>query len=275
MTAIAIDETRAAWDAIAAGYDEFVTPMEATLANEALRVAGLRPGMRFLDVAAGTGGLSLPAARLGAHVLATDLSPKMLDRFRARAAAERLDVEARVMDGHELQVEDDTFDLTASQFGVMLFPDLPRALAEMVRVTKRGGRVLMIAYGPPTQIDFLGFFLGAVQAAVPGFPGLPDEPPPLEFQLADPGRLRERMTDAGLRDVRIERSAERLVVASGQELWDWVLSSNPMAGHAIGDLNDEQRAEVRHALDAMVRERAGNGDEAVLNGPVNIGVGTK
>jgi len=275
MTAIAIDETRAAWDAIAAGYDEFVTPMEATLANEALRLAGLRPGMRFLDVAAGTGGLSLPAARLGAHVLATDLSPKMLDRFRARAAAERLDVEARVMDGHELQVEDDTFDLTASQFGVMLFPDLPRALAEMVRVTKRGGRVLMIAYGPPTQIDFLGFFLGAVQAAVPGFPGLPDEPPPLEFQLADPGRLRERMTDAGLRDVRIERSAERLVVASGQELWDWVLSSNPMAGHAIGDLNDEQRAEVRHALDAMVRERAGNGDEAVLNGPVNIGVGTK
>ena len=45
-----------------------------------------------------------------------------------------------------------------------------------------------------------------------------------------------------------------------------MLSSNPMAGQAIGDLNDEQRAEVRHALDGMVRERAGNGDEAVLNG---------
>jgi ubiquinone/menaquinone biosynthesis C-methylase UbiE len=275
MTATATDETRAAWDAIAAGYDEFVAPTEVTLANEALGSAGLRPGMRFLDVAAGTGGLSLPAARLGARVLATDLSPKMLERFLARAAAERLDVEARVMDGHELQLEHDTFDLTASQFGVMLFPDLPRALAEMVRVTKPGGRVLMIAYGPPTQIDFLGFFLGAVQSAVPGFPGLPDEPPPLEFQLADPGRLHERLAEAGLRDIRIESSVERLVFASGHELWDWVLNSNPIAGQAIVDLNDEQRAEVRHALDGMVRERRGSGDEAVLTGPVNIGIGTK
>ena len=275
MTATAIDETRAAWDGIAAGYDEFVTPTEAALADEALRRAGLRPGMRFLDVAAGTGGLSLPAARLGAHVLATDLSPKMLERLLAHASAERLDVEARVMDGHELQLEDDTFDLTASQFGVMLFPDLPRALAEMVRVTKRGGRVLMIAYGPPTQIDFLGFFLGAVQSVVPGFPGLPDEPPPLEFQVADPERLRERLDEAGLRDVRIEPSVERLVFASGTELWDWVLNSNPIAGHVVADLNDEQRADVRRALDGMVRERAGTGDEAVLTGPVNIGIGTK
>jgi 2-polyprenyl-3-methyl-5-hydroxy-6-metoxy-1,4-benzoquinol methylase len=60
-----------AWDAIAEGYDRYVAPQEQDLAGEALRLAGLRPGQRFLDVAAGTGGLSLPAARLGAHVLAT------------------------------------------------------------------------------------------------------------------------------------------------------------------------------------------------------------
>ena len=55
-----------AWDAIAADYDEFVAPGEASFANEGLRLAGLKPGERFLDVAAGPGGLSLPAARLGA-----------------------------------------------------------------------------------------------------------------------------------------------------------------------------------------------------------------
>ncbi len=53
-----------AWDAIAEGYDRFVAPQEVDLANEALRLVGLEPGDRFLDVAAGTGGLSLPAARL-------------------------------------------------------------------------------------------------------------------------------------------------------------------------------------------------------------------
>ena len=72
-----------AWDAIAAGYDEFVAPGEAALANAALHVAALNPGERFLDVAAGPGGLSLPAARLGAKVLATDWSPAMIERFEA------------------------------------------------------------------------------------------------------------------------------------------------------------------------------------------------
>ena len=61
-----------AWDAIAAGYDEFVAPGEESFAVDALQLDGLRAGERFLDVAAGTGGLSLPAARLGAAVMATD-----------------------------------------------------------------------------------------------------------------------------------------------------------------------------------------------------------
>src|SRR5688572_10618786 len=63
-----------AWDAIAALYDEHVAPGEADLATAGLRLAGLQAGDTFLDVAAGPGGLSLPAARLGANVLATDWS---------------------------------------------------------------------------------------------------------------------------------------------------------------------------------------------------------
>jgi SAM-dependent methyltransferase len=79
-----------AWDAIAAGYDEFVTPGEASLANEGLRRVGLEAGERFLDIAAGPGGLSLPAARLGAKVLATDWSPAMIARFEAGVREEGL-----------------------------------------------------------------------------------------------------------------------------------------------------------------------------------------
>ena len=80
-----------AWDAIAEGYDRYVAPQEVELANEALRLVGLTPGERFLDVAqAGPGGLSLPAARLGARVLATDWSPTMIERFEARVRKEDL-----------------------------------------------------------------------------------------------------------------------------------------------------------------------------------------
>ena len=74
-----------AWDAIAEGYDRYVASQEVDLANEALRLVGLEPGERFLDVAAGPGGLSLPAARMGARVLATDWSAAMIERFEARS----------------------------------------------------------------------------------------------------------------------------------------------------------------------------------------------
>src|SRR6185503_14857855 len=112
-----------------------------------------------LDVAAGPGGLSLPAARLGAKVVATDWSPAMIARLEARAREEGLaDVSGRVMDCHALEIDDETFDLTGSQFGVMLVPDQPLALREMARVTRPGGRVLVIAYGQPAELEFLGFF---------------------------------------------------------------------------------------------------------------------
>jgi ubiquinone/menaquinone biosynthesis C-methylase UbiE len=264
-----------AWDAIAEGYDRYVAPQEADLAAEALRHAGLRPGQRFLDVAAGTGGLSLPAARLGAYVLATDWSPAMIERFEARVRAEGLrDAEARVLDCHALDIPDESFDVTGSQFGVMLVPNQPRALREMARVTKPGGRVILIAYSHPQELEFVQFFVAAMKAVAPEFPGLPD-PPPLEFQLADPEVLRSRLIDAGLNDVRVERTAERPAFASGQEMWDWLYYGNPMAEMVVADLSDEQQATLRHVLDGMLRERAGADGRAVVTNPVHIGIGTR
>ena len=265
-----------AWDAIAEGYDRYVAPQEVVLANEALRLVGLEPGERFLDVAAGPGGLSLPAARLGAEVLATDWSPAMIERFEARVREEGLSkAEGRVMDCHALDLPDDSFDVAGSQFGVMLAPDQPRALREMVRVTKPGGRVLVIAYGSPEEFEALQFFIGALTAVAPDFPGLPDDPPPLEFQVANPEVFRRRLTDAGLRDVRVEPTAERPTFASGQEMWDWVLYGNPIPGMLVADLSDDQQTRLRQVLDGMLRERAGANGRAVLTNAVNIGIGTK
>ena len=264
----------AAWDAIAEGYDRYVAPQEVDLANEALRLVGLEAGERFLDVAAGTGGLSLPAARLGAEVLATDWSPAMIERFEERVRDEGLSkAEGRVIDCHALDLPDDSFDVTGSQFGVMLVPDQPRALREMVRVTKPGGRVLVTAYGFPAELEFLGFFISALKAVAPEFPGLPEDPPPLEFQVSDPEVLRQRLTDAGLKNVRVERTAERPVFASGQEMWDWVLYGNPIPGMLVADLSQEQQARLRQVLDGMLRERADANGRAVLTNTVNIGIG--
>ena len=265
-----------AWDAIAALYDEHVAPGEAQLATTGLRLAGLETGDTFLDVAAGTGGLSLPAARLGAKVLATDWSPKMIEHFNARVAAEGLDAEGRVMDCHALDVPDDSYDVTGSQFGVMLVPDQAQALREMVRVTKPGGRVLLIAYGDPGEFEALHFFISAVQAVVPEFEGPAPDEPMLEFQVADPDVLRQRLIDAGLTGATVDTThQERITVRTGQQLWDWTLGSNPIPGMLIADLTAQQREDIVWVLDGMIRERTRDAGAPVLTAPLNIGVGTK
>ena len=269
------NETRDAWDEIAGGYDRFVTSTHMWLANEALRRAGVGPGMRFLDVACGSGALSIPAARLGARVTSVDLSPNMVERLTARALAEGLpNLEGRVMDGHALELEDDSFDASGSQFGVMLFPDLPGGLSELARVTRWGGRVVIVAYGAPSEVEFLGLFISAMQAVVPGFTGIPADPPPLPFQVADPDTLRGRLAGAGLTDVRVETITETLEFASGRQMWDWVVNSNPIGAMLVADTTPEQATRVRQALDEMLHERSGGDGPAVLTNPINIGIGT-
>ena len=271
-------ELRQAWDKIAEGYNQFVTDTEIWLANEGLRRVGLQRGQTFLDVAAGCGGLSLPAARLGAKVLATDWSPEMIRLFEMRAHKEGLsNAKGQVMDGHHLELEDNMFDVSASQFGVMLFPDLPKALREMVRVTKPGGKVLLIAYGAPEKIDFLNFFIKALESVAPHFPGLPDNPPPLEFQVANPAVLHQRLLESGLKNVKVETITERLEFNSAQQFWDWTLNGNPIVGHVLSELNitNEQIEIIKQRLEQMIRESAGANSTAILTDPVNIGFGTK
>ncbi|HVL55417.1 MAG TPA: methyltransferase domain-containing protein [Burkholderiaceae bacterium] len=269
-------EIRAAWDRIASGYDRYITPTHLWLGHEGLQRVGLRAGERFLDVAAGSGALSLPAARLGAQVLATDLSPSMLERLQARAREEGLsNLRTQVMDGHALQIDDDVFDVAGSQFGVMLFPDMPRGLAEMVRVTRPGGRVLMNVFGRMEEVEFFTMFVAAIGSVVPGFSGPPQ--PPLPFQLQDPAKLRAEMGRAGLTQIRIETITERLECASGEQLWSWLTNSNPVVGDVLASLrlDDDRLARVRDALERMVDDRRQPSGNAVLTNPIHIGTGIK
>ncbi|HEX6873645.1 MAG TPA: methyltransferase domain-containing protein [Micromonosporaceae bacterium] len=269
-------QSSSAWDALAAGYDEFVTGSHMDLAEEALERAGVRPGMHLLDVACGSGALSIPAARLGVQVTAVDISAAMMNRLTARAALEGLpNLHGRVMDGHALDFADGTFDICGSQFGVVLFPDLARGLSEMARVTRPGGRVVVVAFGPPHTVEFFGYFLGALRAVVPGFTDPPMDPPPLPFQLADPATFRSALTTAGLTDIRIEAVTGQVEYDSGQHMWDWVTNSNPIGAALVADLATEQRASVREMLDGLLRQRSGAVHGAVLRHAVYVGLATR
>jgi len=272
------EDTRAAWDKIAPGYDKTNTTTQMWLASEGLRRADLKRGQTFLDVASGSGAVAIPAARLGAQVTAVDQSSAMLEHLNARAKKENLSIEVRVMDAHSLQFPDNTFDMAGSQFGVMLLPDMPKALREMARVVKPGGKVLIHAYGNPHEIEFLGFLVMAVKSVRPDFDGPPMDPPPLEFQLADPGRVKAELTAAGLKNVSVETITETTEFKSGKEVWEWIYWSNPIVEMVLGGmlgLSDAEKTTVQQTMDTMFRERAGSTGSMKLSNPINIGIGTK
>lgn len=112
---------------------------------EAVDVAA---GARVLDVAAGNGNASLAAARRGCDVVAVDYVPELLQQLDARAAAEGLTIDSRVGDAQALEFADDSFDFVLSTVGVMFAADQATAGAELVRVTKRGGRIGLVNWTP-------------------------------------------------------------------------------------------------------------------------------
>ena len=108
----------------------------------------VRADERVLDVAAGNGNASLAAARRFAQVTSTDYVPHLLDRGAARAQAEGLPITFRVADAERLPFADEEFDVVLSTFGVMFAPDQERAALELLRVTRRGGRIGLANWTP-------------------------------------------------------------------------------------------------------------------------------
>jgi hypothetical protein len=134
---------------------------------------------------------------------------------------------------------------------------------------------LIVAFGALQRAEFLSFLMGAIKAAVPGFTGIPMDPPPLPFQLADPDKLRKELADAGLTNVRVETVTWHMEFSSAAHFLDWVPSSNPIGARLVAGLTEEQKFAVQEVLDGMLRERSGGYPGAVLNTEINIGIGTK
>jgi len=186
------------WDTTAQQYERTAHPFTSLYAEAALARVRLTPDSRVLDVAAGTGALALAAARTGAQVLATDFSPGMVARI---TAANLPNVEARVMDGQALALEDGSFDAVFSIFGVIMFPDWRKGLAEMARVTRKGGHGVIATWQDRGAATFL--LLGQIRRTL--FPDLTGMTMPEAVQaLSDPADLARELIAAGYHDPRIE-----------------------------------------------------------------------
>ena len=128
-------------------------------------------GMTVLDVAAGHGNCAMAAARRGATVIATDFSPTMIERGSARTRAAGLDISWREADAAHLPFGDGSFDRVTSTFGAIFAPEQAEVAAELLRVTKPGGRVGMTAWTPDGMTASV---LAVTRDYAPPPPGTPD-----------------------------------------------------------------------------------------------------
>ncbi|UXA16085.1 class I SAM-dependent methyltransferase [Mycobacterium sp. SMC-4] len=164
---------RALW--ASGDYPAVAAELIPSLGAELVRACAVRPGERVLDVAAGSGNASIPAAAAGAVVTAGDLTPELFDAGRRIAAERGVDLEWVEADAEALPFADNGFDVVMSCVGVMFAPHHQGAADELVRVVRPGGRIGLINWTPDGFIG--GLFATMKPYAPPPPPGA--GPPPL------------------------------------------------------------------------------------------------
>jgi len=215
--------TRSQWEAAAGAWHHWGPAIEdwlGTATATMLEDAHLASGMRVLDVAAGAGGQTLAAARRvgpSGHVLATDISPAILEFAAGEAAREGVGtVETLEADGEDLSaVQDDSYDAAISRVGLIYFPDQHRALTEICRKLRPGGRLSAVVYSTPDRNGFFAIPVGIIRriaglpAPAPGLPG--------PFSLGAPGVAERAYAAAGLADITVTAVPSPVRLASAAE----------------------------------------------------------
>jgi SAM-dependent methyltransferase len=209
-------------------------------------MAGIGEGSRVLDVAAGAGGQSLAAARRvgrGGLVLATDISPNLLDFAAQRATEAGLDnVKTAVLDGEQLDVDEGSFDAVISRVGFIYFPDQQAALQGTWRALKPGDNLAGIVYSTAQANQFFSIPVSIIRRRAELPPPAPGQPGP--FSFGEPGVIEAAYERAGFTNVKTRRMAAPLRLASAAECVRFQQESFGALHTMLAGLPEEGRAEA-------------------------------
>ena len=251
-------------------YPSMVETFLLPLGPRLVEMCGIGPGMRVLDVAAGTGNASIPAAKTGADVTASDLTPELLDAGRARAQAEGVELEWTEANAEQLQFEDASFDVVMSSIGAMFAPRHQAVADELVRVCRPGGTIGMLNWTPEGMIG--GLFRTMGPFAPPPPPGATPAP-----QWGSEDHVRELFGDRV--DLRtLDR--EMLEITAFQHPHDYGTHFKERYGPTIAAQGNarrnDQEAEFNAAVDAFCDEwNLGSEDAARFEQEYLVVVGTR
>jgi ubiquinone/menaquinone biosynthesis C-methylase UbiE len=251
-------------------YPSMVETFLLPLGPRLVEMCAIGPGMRVLDVAAGTGNASIPAAKTGADVTASDLTPELLEAGRARAQAEGVELEWTEANAEQLPFEDASFDVVMSSIGAMFAPRHQAVADELVRVCRPGGTIGMLNWTPEGMIG--GLFRTMGPFAPPPPPGATPAP-----QWGSEDHVRELFGDRV--DFRtLDR--EMLEITAFQHPHDYGTHFKERYGPTIAAQanarRNDQEAEFNAAVDAFCDEwNLGSEDAARFEQEYLVVVGTR
>ena len=259
---------RAMWSS--GNYSLMVQTFLLPVGERLVDSCGIGPGMRVLDVAAGTGNAALPAARAGAEVTASDLTPALLEAGRERAESEGLELEWVEADAERLPFEDESFDVVMSAIGVMFAPNHQQAADELVRVCRPGGTIGLLSWTPEGMLGAL--FRLMKPFAPPPPPGA--QPPPLwggEDHLR--GLLGDRVTLDTFERGMLEITAFSQARDYGEHFKSYY---GPTIAARANAEREGRAAEFDEALDAFCEEwNRGTPDAARFDKEYVVAVGSR
>ncbi len=239
-----------AWDAHAA----FVCARGEVVTRAMLESTAPGPGDHVLELAAGTGGPGLAAAALvgpGGSVVQSDVSAEMAEHAARRARTLGLSgVQTRVLDLERIDEPDGSYDVVLCREGLMLVPDPARALREIRRVLRPGGRLALTVWGPPARNPWLRVVFDVVGAQL-GAP-VPPAGIPHPFSLADADRLAALLAGAGLVECVIDEIATPFRAGSADEWWDHTTALAGPLARRLAALPPAPRAAIRRRAHAEI-----------------------
>jgi ubiquinone/menaquinone biosynthesis C-methylase UbiE len=236
-------------------YPAVATEVIPELGPVLVSACAVGAGDRVLDIGAGSGNASIPAALTGAEVIASDLTPELFDVGRTNAAAAGTTVTWREADAETLPFDDASFDVVLSCVGIMFAPHHQAAADELVRVTRPGGRVGLLSWTPD---GFIGEMFATMKPyAPPPPPGA--QPPPW---WGDESHVRSLLGDR-VADVQARKAALRVQrFSTGEEFRDFFKAAyGPTIAvyRAIADEPDRVAALDRELADLARRHDLGGG----------------
>jgi SAM-dependent methyltransferase len=211
------------------------------------------PGVKWLDLACGTGAVAELAAKQGADVTGVDLAPALIETAEERAREQRLDIDYRVGDCENLEFEDGSFDVVSSTCGIMFAPDHEATAHELARVVKPGGRIGLANWTPAEK------GLAAVFRIMKPFQPAPPEGAGYPFDWGDEQHVRDLLGDAF--ELEIERDVSPLRLPDGETYWQ-LFSSSYGPTRTLNESLDEERREELHRswVEFMDTELAQDGE---------------